>query len=50
MTRRRAAWLAWGLVGLCLALLGVLVLLGWLNHTPVSTFVDHESFVERIFI
>ena len=40
---RRAAWLAWSLAVLCLALMGVLILLARLNRTPLSTFVNEES-------
>src|SRR5690349_18076321 len=44
MNRRWTAWLAWGLVGLCLALIGALILLARVNHTTLSRFVADESF------
>jgi signal transduction histidine kinase len=41
---RRAPRLAWGLACLCLALIGALILLGWLNRTPPSRFVADNAF------
>jgi hypothetical protein len=41
---RRAPWLAWALASVCLILIAVLILLGWLNHTPPSRFVADNAF------
>jgi signal transduction histidine kinase len=43
-SRRRAAWLAWGLALVCAALVGGLILVSVANHVTLSTFVADNSF------